>query len=160
MREFSKETIEIDGKEYTLFLNRLGIVAYEKYTEKLQNEIKELAGEVIEAGNKINLDDDIEITDDTNPFEDEFVKKADELTTKAEKIGLDISKRIYWILMYNDHKLSLEEVGKLYDKACKEYGREQVDELALQMIEEVNTNKFQNENSNLKNLKALHRQKK
>ena len=31
MKDISTNVIEIDGKEYTLFLNRKGIVAHEKY---------------------------------------------------------------------------------------------------------------------------------
>ena len=34
MKELSKETINIGGEDYTLFLNRKGIVAWEKYSKK------------------------------------------------------------------------------------------------------------------------------
>lgn len=159
MKEFSKDVIEIDGKEYTLFLNRLGVVAYERYTEQIQNDIKDLTKQVIEAGQGLE-GKELVINDETNPFEDEFVKKAEELTSKAEKNGLELSKRIFWILLYTNHKLTLKEASELYDKACKEYGREQVDELVTLMIAEVNSNKFENENKDLKNLKALHQRKK
>lgn len=159
MKEFSKDTIEIDGKEYTLFLNRLGVVAYERYTEQIQNDIKDLTKQVIEAGQGLE-EKELVINDETNPFEDEFVKKAEELTSKAEENGLELSKRVFWILLYTNHKLTLKEASELYDKACKEYGREQVDELVTLMIAEVNSNKFENENKDLKNLKALHQRKK
>ena len=33
MKELSTEIINIDGKDYTLFLNRAGLVAWEKYTK-------------------------------------------------------------------------------------------------------------------------------
>lgn len=159
MKEFSKDTIEIDGKEYTLFLNRLGVVAYERYTEQIQNNIKDLTKQVIEVGQGLE-EKELVINDETNPFEDEFVKKAEELTSEAEKNGLELSKRVFWILLYTNHKLTLKEASELYDKACKEYGREQVDELVTLMIAEVNSNKFENENKDLKNLKALHQRKK
>ena len=159
MKEFSKEIIEIDGKEYTLFLNRLGVVAFERYTEKFQNNVIQNAEEVKKLAEKYS-GQDLEIKDDTNPFDDEFIKKSEELMLKAEQDSYAVSKRIYWLMLYTEHKLSLEEAGTLYDKACEEYGREQVDALAEQMLEEVNSNKFANENKELKNLKALHQPKK
>ena len=42
MKEFSKETIEIGGKEYTLFLNRAGIVAWEKFCKEYQKKTIEM----------------------------------------------------------------------------------------------------------------------
>ena len=38
---FSEEHIEIDGKDYTLFLNRKGIVSWENIT-KFSNKAKEM----------------------------------------------------------------------------------------------------------------------
>lgn len=159
MKEFSKEIIEIDGKEYTLFLNRLGVVAFERYTEKFQDSVKDTALDVKKLAEQYS-GQDLEINDKTNPFEDEFLIKSEELLNKAEKNAFEISQRMYWILLYTEHKLSLDEVKELYIKACDEYGREQVDALASQMMDEVNTNKFENENKELKNLKALHQPKK
>ena len=52
MKEFSKEIIEIDGKEYTLFLNRLGVVAFERYTEKLSNYAIDVVVDVYVTKNK------------------------------------------------------------------------------------------------------------
>jgi hypothetical protein len=159
MKEFSKEIIEIDGKEYTLFLNRLGVVAFEKYTEKMKKNVQDMVEDVKKLAEE-GSGKDTEITADTNPFEDDFMKKSEELLVKAEENALETIQRMYWILLYTEHKLSLEEVKELYNKACKEYGDEQVDALAMQMLEEVQTNKFENENKDLKNLKALHQPKK
>ena len=159
MKEFSKEIIEIDGKEYTLFLNRLGVVAFEKFTEKCQNDIKDIASDVKNLVEK-NSGKETEITNDTNPFEDEFLKETEELLERVEKNSNEVSQRIYWIMLYTEHKFSLDEAKELYNKACEEYGREQVDALATQMLEEVNSNKFGNEHKELKNLKALHQPKK
>ena len=43
MKELSKEIIEVNGKEYTLFLNRKGLVAWEKITNatKLGKQIED-----------------------------------------------------------------------------------------------------------------------
>lgn len=159
MKEFSKEVIEIDGKEYTLFLNRLGVVAFEKYTETMKKNVQDMVEDVKKLA-KENDGKEIEITPDTNPFEDDFMKKSEELLDKAEKNALETSQRLYWILLYTEHKFSLEEARELYNKACIEYGSEQVDALGMQMLEEVHINKFENENKELKNLKALHQPKK
>ena len=159
MKEFSKEIIEIDGKEYTLFLNRLGVVAFEKYTESIKKNVQNMVEDVKKLAEE-NEGKEIEITSDTNPFEDDFMKKSEELLTKAEKNAIETSQRLFWILLYTEHKFSLEEAKNLYNKACEEYGNEQVDALGMQMLEEVHTNKFENENKDLKNLKALHQPKK
>lgn len=159
MKEFSKETIEIDGKEYTLFLNRLGVVAYEKYTEQIQKSVHESVQDVKKLAEEYS-DKELEIKPDTNPFENDFLKKSEELLEKAEKDGIEASQRLYWLMLYTEHKLSLDDAKNLYDKACEEYGQEQVDALGMQMLEEVHTNKFENENKELKNLKALHQPKK
>ncbi len=149
MKEFSKEVIEIDGKEYTLFLNRKGIVAWEKYRkeeqeiwDKHQNEYAKL----IENQEKIE-----EITNETNPFEG-----LDDLDNVSEdrKLMTKMYKKLYWIMLYTEYKMSLEEVSKLYESACEEYGEGQLMALAVQMIEDANTN-LVNKDKQLKNLKAL-----
>lgn len=149
MKEFSKEVIEINGKEYTLFLNRKGIVAWEKYRkeeqeiwDKHQNEYAKL----IENQEKIE-----EITNETNPFEG-----LDDLDNVSEdrKLMTKMYKKLYWIMLYTEYKMSFEEVSKLYESACKEYGEEQLLALAVQMVEDANTN-LVNKDKQLKNLKAL-----
>lgn len=149
MKEFSKEVIEIDGKEYTLFLNRKGIVAWEKYRKeeqeiwvKHQNEYAKL----IENQEKTEA-----ITNETNPFEG-----LDDLDNVSEdrKLMTKMYKKLYWIMLYTEYKMSLEEVSKLYESACEEYGEGQLMALAVQMIEDANTN-LVNKDKQLKNLKAL-----
>lgn len=147
MKEFCKETIEIDGKEYTLFLNRKGIVTWEKITnaihkaEEIENKYKNIG--------QLETDREIEIKDGDNPFE------------LAESVNLDFDedseqmltmyKKLYWIMLYEEHKLDFKDVEDLWDKAVEEYGVDQLVELAFQMMEDANTNRV----NNLKNLKAL-----
>ena len=159
MKEFSKEVIEIDGKEYTLFLNRLGVVAFERYSEEIQNKIEDNTRCVQTLVDK-HKDEKLVIKEDTNPFEDEFMKESEELLNETEKYGLELSQRMYWILLYNEHKMNINDVKELYNKACEEYGRDQIDALAMQMLNEVNSNKFENNHKELKNLKALYQPKK
>lgn len=154
MIESSTEVIEIDGKEYTLFLNRKGIISWEKFCNEEQQKVKELQDEY----NKlINDNKKIEIKDDTNPFENlDVVDKIDEDKEFVEKIY----KKLYWILLYTNNKLSFNDSSKLYDKACEEYGEEQIILLAKQMLEDANSNNYEHETKQLKNLAALRPAKK
>lgn len=155
MKEFSKEKIEIDGKEYTLFLNRQGLVTWEKITKaskKAQDIQDKYANTIIEE------DDDtpIEVNDNDNPFDYSKDIQLDEMS-EDEKIVRDIYHKFYWIALYENHKLPLNEVRVLFDKAEEDYGIEQLIELAHQMVEDANSNKYGNKE--LKKLTALHQAK-
>ena len=65
MKDFSKEIINIDGEDYTLFLNRKGIIAWEKYANEENSKLSEISKKYDNI-----LDTNAEITEDTNPFED------------------------------------------------------------------------------------------
>lgn len=149
MKEFSKETIEIDGKEYTLFLNRKGIVAWEKFCETENKKIAELRKKY---ANLIDKDkNSTEITDETNPFDG--LEAFDELDEQQEVITKSF-KRLYWIMLYTEHKLPLSEVETLYDKASEEYGETNLIALAQQMIDDASIDKV-TKDKELKNLTAL-----
>ena len=146
MNEISKERIEISGVEYTLFLNRKGILSWEKYSteelSKLQN-IQETYKTVTE---------NVKIEDGINPFEafDSF----EEDTSNISKAY----KKLFWIMLYNEHKLDYSVASELYDKACEESGETQVIALEQQMFEDVNIDKISK--TELKNLTALRPKKK
>ena len=139
MNNISEELIEIDGKEYTLFINRAGIVNWEKAT-KLQATAKDL-----EEKYKNITDGEVSEEDfEANPFgENDF--DAD------EQHAIDIYRKFYFMALYKNHQLSKQEASDLFDKAIEEYGIDQLVELAQQMLTSANTNK----QANLKNLKAL-----
>lgn len=151
MKNASTEIIEIDGKEYTLFLNRKGIVAYEKFCKEENEKIKKLEEKYKTSIEKLEKSDFV-IDENTNPFEN--LEDFDDLESDLE-LEKTVFVKIYWIMLYENHKLSLEEVKKLYDKAVEEYGEQQLEDLVQQMIEGVNINAYDNENKELKNLKAL-----
>lgn len=151
MKELSKEIINIDGVDYTLFLNRAGIVAFENYTKKEKRELSEISSKYQDISNE-EIDFD-KLDDNVNPFES--INDLDDLDEDTKKIS-NIFKRLYWIMWYTEHKLSISEASDLYDKAVKEYGIDQIVQLGYQMIEEVNTDP----NANLKNLAALKPKKK
>ena len=143
MKEFSKEIIEIDGQEYTLFLNREGIVAWEKFCKKEQKEVEKLQ----EKYKNIVGDETVSITEDTNPFEG-----IEDIDNDAETISI-MYERLYWIMLYPEHKFTPTQAKELYDKAVDEYGEEQMILLGNQMIEEANKDSVNKKN--LKNLAAL-----
>lgn len=142
MKEFSKEIINIGGVDYTLFLNRKGIVAWEnivKATAKKQ-ELEKTAKEI---------NSEIKIKDGDNPFE---ISHAEDLLF-AENETINSYAKLYWIMLYEEHKLDFSKVQELFNQAISEYGLEALAELALQMIEDANKN--QSENNELKKLTAL-----
>ena len=62
-------------------------------------------------------------------------------------------ERLYWIMLYTEHKFTPTQAKELYDKAVDEYGEEQIILLGNQMIND--TNKDNVSKKNLKNLAAL-----
>ena len=150
MKELSKEVIEIDGTEYTLFLNRKGMVALEKYCEQEQTKLQDIGKKYKDFLDNLDENGEIVITDDTNPFED--IDEIEDIEKDAE-VMRNIYKKAYWIMLYTNHQLSYSKVEELYDKAIEEYGEYQLTALVDQMIEEINLQP--KNNGNLKNLKAL-----
>lgn len=147
MKDFSKEIINIDGVDYTLFLNRKGIVAWEKISNAMK-KTNEIEGHY---KNGLPSQEDMEIKDGDNPFE--LAKQQKSQLEKDEEILIDMYIKFYWIMLYENHKLDLKDVKVLWEKAVQEYGIEQLIELGMQMLDDANRNKL--ENQNLKNLKAL-----
>lgn len=152
MKEFSKEIINIAGKDYTLFLNRKGIVAWEKFAKEENRKMEEVQQRYNELFNGENE----EITDDTNPFEN-----IEDIENDSDNIS-NSYRKLYWIMLYENHKLSLTQTNELYDKAMEEYGEVQLIALATQMIEDANKNGLEEEDDKkkLKNLPALKPRKK
>lgn len=144
MKEFSKEIIDIGGVNYTLFLNRKGIVAWERITRASQKQ-EELRTKI----KGLNDDNELDIKDGDNPFE---ISGADAIL-EAEEQSKTYYKKLFWIMLYENHKLDYKDVEVLFDKAVTEYGYESLIELSLQMVEDANIN--QNENNELKKLTAL-----
>jgi len=146
MNEFSKEVIEIGGNEYTLFLNRAGIVAIEKFTREEKKKVEDLQKIVSDVDNG----GIIQITDDTDPL-----AGLEDMVESSLEVQKKVYKKIFWIMLRTNHKLSYSEACSLYDDAYKEYGN-QVDLLIEQIMSDVNEDKVTiEENKNVKNLKAL-----
>ena len=143
----SEEIIEIGGKEYKLFLNRTGIVNWEKMTK-----LKEKSKEIQEYTKKLEEESEIELTDDANPFE-LYDTSEEEMNSKMDEMT-DIFAKLYWVMLYKYHKLSISEAKKLFDEAVEEYGLEQLSQLGNQMLENANKDNMGKPRKNLKALKS------
>lgn len=150
MKDFSKEIINIDGVDYTLFLNRKGIMAWEKIT-KVASKANDIENRYTNIGVSNENTEEIEVKDGDNPFE--LLGNDESQLEKDENELIDYYIKLYWIMLYENHKLDITDVKNLWDKAVDEYGIDQLVDLALQMIEDANSNRTGN--NNLKNLKAL-----
>lgn len=148
----SEKRIEIDGEDYTLFLNRKGIASWENIT-KFSKKIKELNKKYEETVEKID-DKPIEVEDNSNPFDYSDTNEIQDLEKDEQELR-DIYVKWYWIALYTNHKLTLSEVNDLFTKAEEEYGIEQLIELANKMTEQAN----KNQNAKLKKLEALNQTK-
>lgn len=140
IQEFSKETIEIDGQEYTLFLNRKGLVSWEKIAQvtkqaqKMQDKYKDFKIED-------TSEEPMALTDDMNPFDFAGDDKINEVQEDEQALR-EIYVKFYWIALYENHKLPITKVSELFELAEEEYGIEQLIALANQMIEDMNINKY------------------
>lgn len=150
MNEISKEVIEIDGKEYTLFLNRIGLVAIEKFTREEMQKVEE-AQKLVGSFESKEI---VEINDDTDPFEG--LENAEKAIDDIEKVKNKIYQKMFWVMLRTSHKLTPQECFDLYDKAVEEYG-DQVNKLIDQIVEDINKDKAtpEEKQKEVKNLKAL-----
>ena len=147
MKEFSQETIDIGNEAYILFLNRKGIIAWEKFCKEESEKAKKLD----EKYKGLVLDsNDITINDNTNPFEG--LEEIDDIEEDQKTVST-IYRKLYWIMLYTNHQFNMTKVNELYDKAIEEYGEPQLIALGQQMMDEANSNLV--EKQDLKNLAAL-----
>ena len=153
VNNISEKHIEIDGKDYTLFLNRKGLVSWENIT-KFSKKIQELNTKYQNTVAEISDEEPINVEDNSNPFDFSETKEIKDLEKDEEELR-QIYIKWYWIALYTNHKLTVSEVTELFKKAEEEYGIEQLIELANKMTEQINVNK----NTNLKKLEALNQTK-
>lgn len=151
MNKVSEEIIEIDGKEYSLFLNRDGIVAWELYSQREQKKAKEKFDELKPYIEKV-ANNEFNVNDDVDPL-----KIGEEINSvsNGEQETVELYRILYWIMLSKNHHFKFEEASKLFDKAIEEYGTEQIILLGVQMINDANVDKY----GKSKNLPALRQQK-
>ena len=97
MQEFSKEKIEIDGTEYTLFINRKGILSWENITKasKKAEEAEIRNKDIME---RIKSDEEIDVEDNANPFDYSNDEELDRLEAEVESLK-EIYIKFYWIVL-------------------------------------------------------------
>ena len=99
------EIIELNGKEYTLELNRDSFLQIDKICniEKSMEIIKKSPYEYVE-----------EIDDDYNPFEDAIDDEKFEKTIEDKEITLrKLVERSFFIWLYPNHKLTISQVKEI-----------------------------------------------
>lgn len=141
MKNFSEEVIEVNGKEYKLFLNRAGISLWEK-TTKFSEFLKLI-------GKQYGDMEDIEVNDDFNP--NEILGKYENVDNDEETLRKSVVM-FYCIALSKNHNMSLNETKEWFASAENDYGIDQLTALMIQMIENAN---IPTQSENLKNLKAL-----
>ena len=111
------EIIELNGKEYTVELNRESILRIEQYTN-----LKETSSKINESVLKDKSQE--EISEDENPFAEEI--SEDELDSEEEdkeKLIKKVMVRAFWIWLYPQEKLTISQVEEIlspyYDDAEK-----------------------------------------
>lgn len=101
------EVIELNGKEYTVELNRESIVKIEQYV-KLQDTIEKIQKPIYEDKSEK------EIADDENPFADEIDEdEFERLSVERENALVKMYTRAFWIWLYPVEKLSYNQVIEL-----------------------------------------------
>lgn len=145
MKILSEEIINIGGKDYTLFLNRKSILAWEKFAGEENSKM----GQIESSYNNLFNGKNAEIKKGINPFED----ITEPNTEENDKIVSSSYRKLYWLMLYEHHKLDFEDANKLYDEAVEEYGEEQLIALAVQMIKDANSDRTGNKET--KKLEAL-----
>lgn len=141
MKDFSTEIIEIGGMEYTLFLNRRGVVAFERVSKLLETMSK--------MEQKYSINEEIEV----DPYADPIKTYGIDVNEDDEKIVREVFAKFYWIALSENYHFNLDKATELFEQAIQEYGIEQLIALAYQMIEDAN--KEDKGTTELKNLKAL-----
>lgn len=114
------EIIELNGKEYTVELNRESILKIDQYTN------------VKKASEKFNENilvdkSEIELKDDENPFAEEISEeKLEKDAEEKENLIKKMLTRAFWIWLYPQEKLSISQVEEILepyfedDKKAKE----------------------------------------
>lgn len=143
------EIIELNGKEYTVELNRESILRIEQYTN-FKNTSNEINATTIEDKSKK------EISEDENPFGDEISEDAIEKDAEnKQKTIKNVMAKAFWIWLYPVEKLSLKQVQDILepyyenDKKAEELSQIYVD-LSKKSVEI--REKYLEERKNLKAL--------
>ena len=101
------EIIELNGKEYTVELNRESILKIDQYTnvKKANEKIHETV---------LTDKSEIELKDDEDPFAESIPEeKLEKEAQEKEEIIKKVMSRAFWIWLYPQEKLSISQVDKI-----------------------------------------------
>lgn len=101
------EIIELNGKEYTVELNRESILKIDQYTnvKKANEKIHETV--LIDKS-------EIELKDDEDPFAESIPEeKLEKEAQEKEEIIKKVMSRAFWIWLYPQEKLSISQVDEI-----------------------------------------------
>lgn len=143
------EIIELNGKEYTVELNRESIVRIEQYTNLEEAQKKMMADPLRDKSNN-------EIVEGENPFAESIDEDAIEKYNKEkEEVIRTAFYKAFWIWLYPVEKLEYNQVKEIINPYFEnEEKAEKISELYASLSEKsVEVRKQHLEE--LKNLKAL-----
>ena len=103
------EIIELNGKEYTVELNRESIVKIEQYV-KIQDTVEKIQKPIYEDKSEM------EIADDENPFAEPINEdEVEKINEEREQALRKMYTRAFWIWLYPVEKLSYNSVKELLE---------------------------------------------
>lgn len=103
------EIIELNGKEYTVELNRESIVKIEQYV-KIQDTVEKITEPIFEDKSEM------EIADDENPFAESINEdEVEKINEEREQALKKMYTRAFWIWLYPVEKLSYNSVKELIE---------------------------------------------
>lgn len=143
------EIIELNGKEYTVELNRESIVRLQQYTDIEEAEKKIQASPITDKTKS-------EIVDGENPFEEEINdEEINKMVEEKEQIIRNVICRAFWIWLYPSEKLDFSKVKEILEPC---FDDEEKATYVSEKYQEFYTKSFEireNYLKELKNLKAL-----
>ena len=108
------EIIELNGKEYTVELNRESIVKIEQYV-KIQDTVEKITEPIFEDKSEM------EIADDENPFAESINEdEVEKINEEREQALKKMYTRAFWIWLYPVEKLSYNSVKELIEPYMKD----------------------------------------
>lgn len=103
------EIIELNGKEYTVELNRESVVRIQQYTDIEEAEKKIQATPITDKTNS-------EIIDGENPFEEKIDdEEIEKMVEEKEQIIKNVICRAFWIWLYPVEKLDFSKVKEILE---------------------------------------------
>ena len=143
------EIIELNGKEYTVELNRESVTRIEQYTNIKEAEQKIKATPITDKSNS-------EIVDGENPFEEVIdADEIDKMVEEKERTIKNVIFRAFWIWLYPVEKLDFSKVKEIIEPYFTDEKKAEFISEKYQYFAEKSVEVQNNYIEERKNLKAL-----